>query len=208
MSVSDVWVRACLVLLRAASIAALGLGLAARAAAASPRTPSGPTVHEGHPFAWLVPASAPHDWAEMTTPSGEAALSYPRTFQRVSADPGAVSAAALGSGVAYDAYLNVTPREGDEQLKGFARFRVAVLRDEDTSVHLDVAAEGLRFNGNRSSCVMDDYRTRVGGHNYQEMACLVIGKRGADVIVAAAPLRRWRQFAPGLRRAFQSFKFR
>ena len=65
-------------------------------------------------------------------------------------------------------YLDATPRQGDETLPGWAAFRIAHLRDDDTSAAtLDAHAEHLTFLGGTGSCVLDDYVTQVGAHHYR-----------------------------------------
>jgi hypothetical protein len=95
-------------------------------------------------------------------------------------------------GPVYKAYLNVTPRQGDERLQGWPAFRVRHLLDDDTvEVHEDAGVENVAFDGDRRSCVIDHYLTSVGAHWYREIACLVEGRTSASVVVAAAPLAAW-----------------
>ena len=70
------------------------------------------------------------------------------------------------------------------------------------------AAEGVQFRGGIGSCVIDDYRTRIGGHHYQEIACLVQGHTSASVIVAAAPAAGWARARPLLLRAVAAYLVR
>lgn len=172
---------------------------------------SASTIRTGSPaasksFSWLRPAPAPATWPRVSTPSGDAVLSYPPSFTPFIGDPGTVSAALRTSSGRFVAYLNVTPKQGDEQLNGFAAFRVRLLsQDEDHSVHEQVAAEGLQFRGGQGSCVVDSYSTRIGANHYRETACYVAGTRGDNVIVAAAATRDWNRFQPILRVAISSF---
>jgi hypothetical protein len=95
-------------------------------------------------------------------------------------------------GSVYSAYLNVTPRQGDEHLQGWPAFRIGHLLDDDAvAAHEDAAIENVAFGGDRRSCVIDHYLTRVGKHWYREIACLVEGRTSAGVVVAAAPLAAW-----------------
>jgi hypothetical protein len=55
---------------------------------------------------------------------------------------------------------------------------------------------------------MDDYLTRIGGHHYQEVACLVQGRTSASVIVAAAPAAAWARARPLLLRAVAAYLVR
>jgi hypothetical protein len=166
---------------------------------------STPAGSEGKPFGWLMPRPAPAGWHQRTTSPGGAVLSYPASFGPVRADAGALSEAVGASTARYEAYLNVTPRQRAEEPHKFAAFRLNHLADEDTDVHLDAAAERLAFLGGRGSCVMDDYRTRVGGNHYQEIACLVVGPRGAYVVVAAARFGDWHRFSTGFHETLDSF---
>jgi hypothetical protein len=172
--------------------------------AAGLRPASGPRARSGS-FGWLVAAPAPPAWSHETSPSG-ATLSYPAPFAPLTGDPGSISAAVRSGDGQFRAYLNVTPRQGDERPHGFAAFRTHLLGGEhDRSVHREAAAEGLAFLGATGSCVLDDYVTRIGHHHYREVACLVTGPRAADVVVAAATTREWNRFRPLLRQAVASF---
>jgi hypothetical protein len=88
-------------------------------------------------------------------------------------------------------YLNLTPRQGDEQLATFPTFRVAHNRQEGDRLVTPLAkATGLPFHTGRGSCVEDVYSTQVRAR-YLEIACLVSGPRTASVIVGAAPPQAW-----------------
>jgi hypothetical protein len=146
-------------------------------------------------FRWLKPSTVPMHWVRATLPNGSGELAYPPQFQRIPGDPGTLSVAILGGrkhGPVYKAYLNVTPRQGDERLQSWPAFRVGHLLDDDAvAVHEDASVENVAFGGDRRSCVIDHYSTRVGQHWYREIACLVEGRAGASVVVAAAPLAAW-----------------
>jgi hypothetical protein len=142
----------------------------------------------------------------LTTPSGDATLAYPPSFRPARSDPGSLTVAAGNAPHVYDGYLNVTPRQGAEQLHGFAAFRLDRLGDEDTTVHEIAAAEKVAFVGAVGSCVNDDYRTRIGDNHYEEVACLVAGRRSEFVIVASARFGEWDRFVPALRTALEAFK--
>ncbi len=157
------------------------------------------------PFGWLATTAAPADWPRLVLPSGLAELSYPPSFAALAGDPGTVSAAVRDAKGRFLAYVNATPRQGDEALKGFGAFRVHLLRDENQTVREDAAAEGLAFRGGRGSCVVDHYLTRIGHNHYREVACLAEGRRGGAVVVAAATLSDWKQFEPLLREGVASF---
>jgi hypothetical protein len=133
-------------------------------------------------------------------------VAYPPSFEPISGDAGTVSFAVRGRTGVVRAYLNVTPRQGPERLRGFAAFRVRLLgRDDDQSVHEEAGAEGLRFQGGRGSCVLDNYVTKVGRHRYREIACFVAGQRGAAVVVATATAADWAGYEAQLRRVITSF---
>jgi hypothetical protein len=163
----------------------------------------------GRAFPPLRPAAAPASWHHVALPNGTAVLSYPPSLRRLAGDTDAVSAARLGPGGAFQLYLNATPRQGAERLQGWAAFRLRLLRSDDAaSARQDAAAEGVKFRGGTGSCVIDDYLTRIGGHHYQEIACLVQGRTSASVIVAAAPAAAWARARPLLLRAVAAYLVR
>jgi hypothetical protein len=187
--------------------------LAAAAAAAVLVAFALPTHPPAHPpaqtFPALVPAAAPASWPQATLPDRTAVLSYPPGLRPIHGDRGTVSAARLGPHGSYLLYLNATPRQGAENLQNWAAFRQRLLRaDEAASAHLDAAAERLKFRGGTGSCVIDDYITKIGGHHYEEIACLVQGRSGASVIVGAAPAAQWIQAGPLLERAVAAYLVR
>jgi hypothetical protein len=125
----------------------------------------------------------------------------------IAGDSGSASAAVESRTGKILAYVNVTPREGDEQLKGFAHFRVHLIgEDDDRDVHLDSSAGDLKFRGGTGSCVIDDYLTRVGGTHYKEIACFVVGQHASSVVVAAGASADWTHFLPMLRESVASFR--
>src|SRR6516165_9887665 len=133
----------------------------------------------------------------LALPGGTAVLSYPPSLRQIHGDADAVSVARLGPGSAIQLYLNATPRQGTETLAHWAAFRLALLRADDAATaHQDATAAGVKFRGGTGSCVIDDYITRIGAHHFQEIACLVQGRTGASVIVAAAPAAQWAQARP------------
>ena len=162
---------------------------------------------ESGSFGWLSPEVAPATWHRVTTQSGEAVLSYPPPFMPIAGDHGSASAAVESRTGKILAYVNVTPGEGDEQLKGFGRFRVHLIgKDDDRDVHLDSSAEDLAFRGGTGSCVIDDYLTRVGNNHYKEIACLVVGQHASSVVIAAGANADWTHFLPLLRESVASFR--
>ena len=177
----------------------------------APQLASAGSHSEGRPksgsFSWLSPAVAPATWHRVTTQSGEAVLSYPPPFMPIAGDRGSASADVESRTGKILAYVNVTPREGDEQLKGFARFRVHLIgEDDDRDVHLDSSARDLAFRGGTGSCVIDDYLTRVGDNHYREIACFVVGQHASSVVVAAGANADWTHFLPLLRESVASFR--
>jgi hypothetical protein len=168
-----------------------------------------PGSSPGPAFPPLHPAAAPAGWPRLVLPDGTAVLSYPPSLHPLAGDTDAVSAARLGPGGAFRLYLNATPRQGSERLQGWAAFRLSLLRSDDAaSARRDAAAEGVKFRGGTGSCVIDDYVTRIGGHHYQEVACLVQGRTSASVIVAAAPAAQWAGARPLLLRAVAAYLVR
>jgi len=136
-------------------------------------------------------------------------LSYPPSLRPISGDKVAVSAARLGPRGAFQLYLNATPRQGREQLAHWAAFRLHLLRSDTAASARQVAsAQGVKFRGGTGSCVIDRYVTRIGGHHFQEIACLVVGRTSAGVIVAAAPAAAWTQARPLLLRAVAAYLIR
>jgi hypothetical protein len=190
-------------LLLAAMLAAAAVAATAIAAPALAGRPARPG------FPALRPAAAPVGWARATLPGGTAVLAFPPSLHRVISDADAVSAARLGAGGGYQLYLNATPRQGAENLAHWAAFRLRLLRSDDAaSARLLAAAGRIRFRGGTGACVIDTYITRIGGHHFTEIACLVRGRTSASVIVAAAPAARWARARPLLLRAVAAYQIR
>jgi hypothetical protein len=85
-------------------------------------------------------------------------------------------------------FTSTPPRHGAERLQNWAAFRLRLLRSDDAvSAHQISAAQGVKFRGGTGSCLIDGYVIRIGGHHYDEIACLVQGQTSASVIIAAAP---------------------
>jgi len=185
-----------------AAITAAAIGVTIAAFTLSGRSP-------GHVFPRLHPAAAPSDWRHLTLPNRTAVLSYPPSLRPISGDKVAVSAARLSRHGAFQLYLNATPRQGSEQLAHWPAFRLHLLRS-DTAVSARQVAEahGVKFRGGTGSCVIDRYVTRVGGHHFQEIACLVVGRISASVIVAAAPTAAWTRERPLLLQAVSAYLIR
>jgi hypothetical protein len=136
-------------------------------------------------------------------------LSYPPSLRRIAGDTDAVSAGQVGAGGMIQLYLNATPRQGAERLQQWAAFRLRLLREDDAASASQVAAaEGIKFRGGTGSCIIDTYVTRIGGHHYEEIACLVQGHASASVIVAAASTAMWTKESPLLLRAVAAYLVR
>ena len=185
-----------------AAIAATAVAITA-VAFARPGRPAGPA------FPSLNPAAAPASWRHLALPNGAAVLSYPPALRPITGDKDAVSAARLSPGGTFQLYLNATPRQGREQLAHWAAFRLHLLRSDTAATARQIAAaQGIRFRGGTGSCVIDRYITHIGGHHFQEIACLVRGHTSASVIVAAAPAATWAQARPLLLRAVAAYLVR
>jgi len=183
-----------------ASVAAIGVAVAAFALSGGA---------PGRAFPALVPAAAPAGWPHLTLPNGTAVLSYPPSLRPAGGDADAVSAAQVSPSGAFELYLNATPRQGGEQPRGWAAFRLRLLTADDAASAREVAAaQDVTFRGGTGSCVIDTYVTRIGAHHYQEIACLVQGRTSASVIVAAAPAATWAQASPLLLRAVAAYQVR
>jgi hypothetical protein len=157
-------------------------------------------------FSWLDPAPAPTGWRQSTTATSAATLFYPPAWKAIPGDKGTVTQALRDGAGRYAGYLNVTPRQGAEQLHGWAAFRITHNREDgDRQVRQVAALEGLRFRSAHGSCVIDDYLSRVQSHPYREIACIVSGHRHTDVFIGAALRTDWRTLGPMLERAASSF---
>jgi hypothetical protein len=154
-------------------------------------------------FAWLRPATPPTGWNVARTRGG-AMLAYPPGWTPIKTDPGTASVALLGGGERIDGYLNATPRQGNETLANWSRFRPQHNQGEgDRGVRLVAATTDGGFRSGRGACVIDTYTTSKA--SYHEIACLVSGPSSSAVVVAAAPTALWDQQASTLQRAVSSF---
>ena len=198
------WVSAiAAVALLGASVAALtstaGSSSASRASGRGTRTAE---ARVAAAFSWLVPAPAPKAWSSATIASGGATLFYPSNWKPIPGDRGTVTASLRDSQGRYRGYLNITPRQGAEQLAGWAAFRTRRNTQEgDQQTRALAAAEGLRFTHAHGSCVIDDYLSRVGSHPYREVACIVAGSRYTNVFIGATLVRDWPRLGPVIERA-------
>lgn len=142
-------------------------------------------------------------------PGGGAVLAYPPSMRLVQGDTGTVSAAQVGPAGQYLLYLNVTPRQGTENLRNWVRSRLDHQRDEETPAVRELSAQtGVRFRGGTGTCVTDAYVTKVHSNHFTEIACFVRGRTSATVIVAAAPTADWARGAGVLRRAIAGYVVR
>jgi hypothetical protein len=157
----------------------------------------------------LQPLPVPEHWRSATIRSGAATLSYPSRWRPIPGDSGTVTAALRDRAGLYAGYLNVTPRQGQEQLAGWAAFRTRRnAEDGDGQVHELAAAEGIAFTNARGSCVVDQYLSRVGAHRYRELACIVAGRAHTSVFVGAALLSDWHTLGSVVVRAAASLRER
>ena len=119
-----------------------------------------------------------------------------------------LSAARLG-GRRVPALPQRHPRHGAERLQNWAAFRLRLLRSDDAvSAHQISAAQEVKFRGGTGSCLIDGNVIRIGGHHYDEIACLVQGQTSASVIIAAAPAAEWTQAPPLLLQAVAAYLVR
>jgi hypothetical protein len=157
-------------------------------------------------FSWLRPTPAPAGWQQTTTATSQATLFYPPGWKPIPGDKGTVTRSLRAPSGLYVGYLNVTPRQGTEQLDGWDAFRTDHLREEgDKRVREVAAAEGLSFTDARGSCVIDDYLSKVGSNPYREIACLVSGHTRSDVFIGAALKRDWSTLSGSVERAASAF---
>lgn len=196
------------VLLALATAPALLAGCGGSGASSTTTTRTAPSTRASAStvasFAWLHPGPAPRGWSVARLPDN-AALTYPSSWHRVRSDPESVSAVRSDSRSGLiEEYLNATPQQGEETLQNWATFRPSHNQEEgDSHIQVVAAARDLRFRNGQGSCVIDRYRT--SRTTYEELACLVRGPHGANVIVAAAQAERWTQSAPGLEQAVSAF---
>jgi hypothetical protein len=199
-------VRSITAVVVAGVLGATAVSLTAAERSSASGAPAGPKAtadaHLAGAFSWLIPARAPQGWTSATIASGGATLHYPPNWKAIPGDPGTITAALRDKSGRYRGYLNVTPREGAEQLAGWGAFRTARNANEgDGRVRVLAAAENLRFAEAHGSCVIDDYLSRVGSHPYREVACLVAGNHYTSVFVGAVLRSDWPTIGPVVERA-------
>lgn len=157
--------------------------------------PAGPAS-----FSWLRPARPPAGWRVMRISSG-ATVPYPPAWRPIRSDPGTASAAQLGPGGSFIAYLNITPRQGQERVSNWIRFRPDHNAEEgDRHVKTLAIGRALQFRTGRGACIRDSYATATH-HRYIELACIVAGRRATTVVVGAAPPGSWSRVSPLIERA-------
>lgn len=158
------------------------------------------------PFAWFRAAPAPAGWKSMELPDGTGVLSIPPGAGPVDSDPGSLSATITAPNGDLQVYLNATPQQGDESQANWPQFRLDHLTGEHAASATRIASrDGMLFRGGTGSCVADTYVTRIGAHEYREIACLVAGTRGSSVLVVAAPAAAWDRYTPVLQQAVDSY---
>jgi hypothetical protein len=184
------------------TVVVAALGLAATAAASPPPGPNS--------LAWVAPQPPLANWKVLVPASGTSVLWYPPAMKQAPGDSYSVTAELRDpTGKLILVYLNAGPKTGNEQLATFASSRIDHLREEHShAVRKDAAATGLSFHGGKGSCVIDDYITPRLGHHYKEVTCLVQGKNGASVIVAAALESAWPKYQAWLERAINAYQVR
>lgn len=188
----------------------LAAGCGAPAPAARPPQPGPPataTAPASSAFSWFKAGRAPAGWRAVELPGRAAVMAYPPGAAPVPSDPGTVAAGAGGPDGQVLIYLNATPRQGAESLANWKSFRLDHLKGEHaSSAALDASVTGLVFRGGTGSCVIDHYMTRIGAHHYREIACLVSGRHGSSVIVAATPASVWFRYRTILEQAVDSYE--
>ncbi len=151
----------------------------------------------------LGTAPLPQGWPAARIPDG-ATMPYPPGWARIPGDRGTASAALINARHEFLGYLNVTPRQEGETLRGWAAFRVRHnAKEGDRNVKTLAARLGVRFPGGHGSCVEDTYTTSIGT-KYIELACLLAGPRTSVVVVGAAPPSSWPRVSPLLEAAISA----
>jgi hypothetical protein len=142
----------------------------------------------------------PSGWPSVRVASG-AVLVYPPGWRLIHGDAGTATAALRTESGRFLGYLNLTPRQGDEQLATWPAFRLEHNAEEgQRDLNRIAAATGLRFATGRGSCVEDSYVTRART-SYIEIACLVSGSRTSSVVVGAAPPGLWPRMSGAIEQA-------
>jgi len=143
-------------------------------------------------FGWFHPRPAPGAWLRASLTGQSATLSYPGSLRPQHGDPGTVTVGSTAKSGQVLVYLNVTPKQGDENLRNWADFRMEHLREDGQSaVHLDGVSGPLNFRGGHGRCVTDNYTTDTHHNRYNEIACIVQGSHATSVLVAATSTAAW-----------------
>jgi hypothetical protein len=147
-------------------------------------------------------ASPPAGWIVQRSPLG-ATLAAPASWRPARGDPDTLSAVERNATGSLVGYLNLTPRQGDETAAQWERFRLGHLRgDHEHAVRAIAYSPSVRLAGGRGACLTDAYTTTTGAR-YEELACIVEGRRSA-VVVGAAPPARWAAQEPVIAKAIAS----
>jgi hypothetical protein len=158
------------------------------------------------PFAWFQAGPAPEGWTTMELPDGTALLSIPPGATPTESDAGSVSAALAAPDGSLLLYLNATPQQGEESQANWPAFRLDHLKGENAASATQISNRtAMMFRGGSGTCVADRYVTRIGAHEYREMACLVAGSRGGSVLVVATPAESWDRYTPLLEQVVDSY---
>jgi hypothetical protein len=129
---------------------------------------------------------------------------YPPGWRRIRSDAGTASAALIDHRKGFLGYLNITPRQSNERIADWGRFRARQNMDEnDRFVRILAMSALLRFRTGAGACVKDAYTTTTG-NRYVELASLIAGRRASTVIVGATPPHTWSRISPLLERAISS----
>jgi hypothetical protein len=194
--------------LATATLAAAVAGCQSSAPAAN-RSGQRPALPKVPAVRLLAAQRAPSGWHFMFLPDRGAVLAFPPSMHRVQGDRGTVSAAEFGHSGSYLLYLNATPKQGQETLRDWPRFRIDhVAEEEHAAPRLLAASRGVRFLGGTGTCVIDTYVTKVKSNHYTEVACYVQGKTSSSVIIGAAPAADWATASGQLMRAVAAYRVR
>ena len=158
------------------------------------------------PFPWFRAGPAPEGWTTMELPDGSAVLSIPPGATATESDAGSVSAVLTSPDGGLLMYLNATPQQGEESQANWPTFRLNHLTGENAASAIRISSRtAMMFRGGSGTCVADRYVTRIGTHQYREMACLVEGARGGSVLVVATPAEFWDRYTPLLEQVVDSY---
>lgn len=158
-------------------------------------------------FGWFHPGPAPGAWLHASLTGQRATLAYPGSLRAEHGDPGTVTVGSTARSGRVLVYLNVTPKQGGENLRNWPDFRLEHLREDGQSaVHLDGVSGPLNFRGGHGRCVMDNYTTVMHHNHYNEIACIVQGTHATSVLVAATATAAWQANRGLLERVVSSYQ--